>query len=495
MSANALPFLRWAGGKRWLAERVAERIQPRLESATYIEPFLGGGAMYFALAPKQRAILSDNNAELIETYQTLRASYALVAKELERLPVSAEDYYRIRDNERPRSRVGRAARFIYLNRTCYGGIHRTNQEGVFNVPYGGGDRNAKKILESGILETAARILRETRQLDLVARDFEFSISQARDGDVIYADPCYRGSARIGYDRYGPKAYSFEDQKRLAKCLLFAFEKNALILLSTQATEGFEELVARGFVLTLWRRPGLTHPGKQQTGKELLIVLDPKHDLARWEPLSDFNVKLNGKHRADPEPVRPRFVGEIVRRVTSEAAKHPLAGRISNRERGSKWDLTLLQLLERSPDGVTGAEIQRAIGIHRRSLMDRLYYWRNAKRISQDTVTKKWRVVVSVPFTYTSQSNCATRKRARENGVSPGTQNRLDQVAPFRPDLLERIKDGQLSVHAAYRLLKASKSTSLMLGELRRAWRRATERERAIFRAEIDLQHYSHPLSP
>jgi DNA adenine methylase len=297
MSANALPFLRWAGGKRWLAERVAERIQPRLESATYIEPFLGGGAMYFALAPKQRAILSDNNAELIETYQTLRASYALVAKELERLPVSAEDYYRIRDNERPRSRVGRAARFIYLNRTCYGGIHRTNQEGVFNVPYGGGDRNAKKILESGILETAARILRETRQLDLVARDFEFSISQARDGDVIYADPCYRGSARIGYDRYGPKAYSFEDQKRLAKCLLFAFEKNALILLSTQATEGFEELVARGFVLTLWRRPGLTHPGKQQTGKELLIVLDPKHDLARWEPLSDFNVKLNGKHSA------------------------------------------------------------------------------------------------------------------------------------------------------------------------------------------------------
>jgi DNA adenine methylase len=135
---------------------------------------------------------------------------------LQTLPISAEDYYRIRDSERPRSKVKRAARFIYLNRTCYGGIHRTNHDGVFNVPYGGGERNAKKIIEDGTLETAARTLRETRELELVARDFEFSISQAREGDVVYADPCYRGSARIGYDRYAPKAYSFDDQKRLAK---------------------------------------------------------------------------------------------------------------------------------------------------------------------------------------------------------------------------------------------------------------------------------------
>jgi site-specific DNA-adenine methylase len=129
------------------------------------------------------------------------------------------------------------------------------------VPYGGGDRSAKTIVaEGGILEAAAQTLRKTRQLELLSADFEFSISQARPGDVVYADPCYRGSARTGYDRYGPKSYSFEDQQRLAKCLLRAYEKSALVLLSTQTIDGFEELVKAGLVLTLWRRPGLTQPG-------------------------------------------------------------------------------------------------------------------------------------------------------------------------------------------------------------------------------------------
>jgi DNA adenine methylase len=423
MSVNALPFLRWAGGKRWLAERVAERIRPRLDGATYIEPFLGGGAMYFALAPKERAILSDNNAELIETYKTLRASYESVAKELASLPVSEPDYYRIRDSERPRSKVGRAARFIYLNRTCYAGIYRTNQDGVFNVPYGGGDRSAKKILEGGILASCARILRETRQLDLVTRDFESSIGRALEGDVVYADPCYRGSARIGYDRYGPKAYSFEDQKRLAKCLFAAHEKGALVLLSTQTTEGFEQLVKAGLVLTLWRRHGLTQPGKQQTGKELLIVLDPKHELARWEPLSDFNVKLNGKHRSDPAPIRARSNQEIIRRAVCKAAQDPLNGKVGpNYKQGEKRD---------------------ALN-HFHSEID----------------------------------------RAKMNGIGRTSQYYLDQIARLRPELLTQIADGSCSILGAYRLCKPAKSVT-GLSRLRRAWSRATEKERAIFRAEID----------
>jgi DNA adenine methylase len=451
----------------------------------YIEPFLGGGAMYFAIAPR-RAILSDNNAELIETYKTLRTSSALIAKELRELPVSEEEYYRIRDSV-PRSRVKRAIRFIYLNRTCYGGVHRTNQAGVFNVPYGGGDRSAKSIVApGGVLETAAQILRETRELEFLSVDFEFSISRAREGDVVYADPCYRGSARTGYDRYGPKSYSFEDQKRLAKCLLCAYEKNALVLLSTQTTEGFEELVNVGIVLTLWRKPGLTQPGKHQSAKEYLLVLDPKHELARWEPLSDFNVKLNGKNRSDPEFPRVPSTRDIMRRVIREAVKCPLngTGPTSGRyPRKLKWEKALLEILQKHEDGLSYAEISRLLQIPNRSLDDCLRRCEAKGVVRQYNITGTWRVIKDAIKDATIQQYMTASQRAKMNGIDIRTQYRVDRIARTRPELLDEIGKGALSIAAAYRLCCPPKVLN-GVSRLRSAWRRATEEERTIFRAEI-----------
>src|SRR5262249_24543872 len=139
-SAPCVPFLRWAGGKRWLGCILDDPIRKLLAQSKgrYIEPFLGAGAMFFALGPS-RSIISDINDELINCFIQVRDAPDYLLSKLSRIPVTAAAYYSVRDSS-PKSDRGRAIRFIYLNRTCYGGLHRTNLRGEFNVPYGGGSR-------------------------------------------------------------------------------------------------------------------------------------------------------------------------------------------------------------------------------------------------------------------------------------------------------------------------------------------------------------------
>ena len=121
------PFLRWAGGKRWLAPDLAPLITEILKrtNGTYFEPFLGSGAVFFAVAPR-RAELSDINEDLINAYHWVRRNPALIVEIVSSWEVSAETYYQVRSQHNATGVVA-AARFVYLNRTCYGGIHRTNR--------------------------------------------------------------------------------------------------------------------------------------------------------------------------------------------------------------------------------------------------------------------------------------------------------------------------------------------------------------------------------
>lgn len=160
------PFLRWAGGKRWLAPRLAPILLSRL-SATYYEPFLGSGALFFALAAEQ-AVLSDINDDLIKSYQIVMKYPQRVLDRLRSIPVDSKKYYQVRESE-PSDKLARAVRFIYLNRTCYGGLHRTNRAGKFNTPFGGGSRTPEPLWRDGILYHAAGLLalgREARGIRL-----------------------------------------------------------------------------------------------------------------------------------------------------------------------------------------------------------------------------------------------------------------------------------------------------------------------------------------
>src|SRR5258706_9167145 len=135
MSDIILPFLKWAGGKRWLANSSAFSV-PTFEGR-YIEPFLGSGSIFFSLQPK-RSILSDLNDELISTYGSLRDEYERVLHYLKAhaRKHSRPYYYEVRDEFKPQAPASKAARFLYLNRTCWNGLYRVNLKGRFNVPKG-----------------------------------------------------------------------------------------------------------------------------------------------------------------------------------------------------------------------------------------------------------------------------------------------------------------------------------------------------------------------
>src|SRR5205823_5598714 len=128
------PFVKWPGGKRWLVQQCGPLFPSTY--ARYIEPFLGGGAVFFHLSPR-RAILSDTNCELVNAYKCLRREVDVICSRLSDLHLRHNKtlYYHIRDMN-PTSPVEKAIRFLYLNRTCFNGIYRVNLKGEFNVPIG-----------------------------------------------------------------------------------------------------------------------------------------------------------------------------------------------------------------------------------------------------------------------------------------------------------------------------------------------------------------------
>ena len=128
------PFLRWAGGKRWLVSHVGESTA-HLKVRNYHEPFAGGAAVFFGIDFGGRSYLSDLNADLIETYAAVQTDPEAVWQRLRRYHNTEEDYYAARA-ARPRTSVNRAARFIFLNHTSFNGLYRVNLRGEYNVPFG-----------------------------------------------------------------------------------------------------------------------------------------------------------------------------------------------------------------------------------------------------------------------------------------------------------------------------------------------------------------------
>jgi DNA adenine methylase len=200
--------LRWAGSKRTLLARL--RSYWLGGTTRYIEPFCGSSCLFFDIQPEQ-AILGDLNEELIFALRAIKRSPYLVLESLRRLRIARSEYYRVRALS-PSSLAGaeRAARFLYLNRTCFNGIYRTNLKGQFNVPYGP-PRSGRKIDDSTILDAA-------RALDgasLVHGDFEGTLARARRGDFVYLDPPYVLDNRRVFREYIPGSFAACDLERLA----------------------------------------------------------------------------------------------------------------------------------------------------------------------------------------------------------------------------------------------------------------------------------------
>jgi DNA adenine methylase len=226
-----LPFLKWAGGKRWLFDQEFINGLPAFEQ--YIEPFLGGGAGFFALNPK-KAILSDINANLIELYEVVRDHPSDLEKSLA-AHQAATYYYEVR-SANPSTPILRAARMLYLNRTCWNGLYRLNKEGVFNVPIG---TKTAVLLDTDDFTAASDAL---KNCELLACDFGVTIDKAVSGDLVFVDPPYTVKHNLnGFVKYNENIFRWQDQIRLRDAIFDASERGAAIILTNANHHSIKDL--------------------------------------------------------------------------------------------------------------------------------------------------------------------------------------------------------------------------------------------------------------
>jgi DNA adenine methylase len=238
-----VPFLKWAGGKRWLI-RIAEGIFPSAIRGTYYEPFLGGASVFSSIVPSM-ATLSDKNGELINVYRQIKNHWKVIASGLEEMQKkhSHDYYYQIRGEE-TRDPIRRALKFIYLNRTCYNGLYRVNREGQFNVPIG---TKSSVVLASDDFRGWSRALRATQ---LVESDFEKIIDSASEGDLVFADPPYTVLHNQNcFLKYNEVLFSWTDQVRLADALKRADGRGATIIATNANHKSVRELYKDRF--SIW----------------------------------------------------------------------------------------------------------------------------------------------------------------------------------------------------------------------------------------------------
>lgn len=220
------PFLKWPGGKRWLSESLGDVIGQI--DGRYIEPFLGGASLYFHLQPN-KAILSDANEKLIETYLCIRRAPNAISKRLAQYQeLHSKDFYYAERARTYSNSLDRAAQFLYLNRTCFNGIYRVNLRGEFNVPKG---NKTKVILPDDDFSGWSSLLKSA---EICHSDFEVSIDKAMTGDVIFADPPYTVQHNTnGFIKYNENLFAWSDQIRLSNALARAADRGARVF-STNA---------------------------------------------------------------------------------------------------------------------------------------------------------------------------------------------------------------------------------------------------------------------
>lgn len=210
------PFLKWAGGKRQLLPEIKPHL-PK-SSVRYFEPFLGGGAVLFDLQPKE-AFVNDFNEEIINVYETIRDDPNSLIADLKRHKNESEYYYKLREIDRSASygtfsKVQRASRIIFLNKTCYNGLFRVNSQGQFNVPFG--KYKSPNIINEITIKAVSNYL-NTSKVIFKNGDFEDALKGVTKNSFVYFDPPYHPiSDTSSFTGYAMNGFGEDEQKRLKK---------------------------------------------------------------------------------------------------------------------------------------------------------------------------------------------------------------------------------------------------------------------------------------
>ena len=229
ISGQATPFVKWVGGKRGIIIELVTRLPQKF--GDYYEPFVGGGALFFELNSRLKAaFLSDCNFDLVVTYNVIKKDPQTLIERLEKHAAkhTEEYYYKVRSQHNLKDPVAIAARFIYLNKTCFNGLYRVNKKGEFNVPIG-------RYTNPGIVQRE-NILACSRALQKAKIEYrEFDALRPKRGDFVYFDPPYHPTTDTSFTGYTKLDFSEKDQARLRDLALQLHQQGVYVMLSNSDT--------------------------------------------------------------------------------------------------------------------------------------------------------------------------------------------------------------------------------------------------------------------
>ncbi|MGN1280878.1 MAG: DNA adenine methylase [Succinivibrio sp.] len=264
------PILKWAGGKRSLVKKLIQSLPSTFNN--YCEPFLGGGALFFALHPKQ-AFVSDINSELINLYKVVKTQPDDLIELLSTYKNTKEFFYDLRGQDRvegfdTKSSLEIAARTYYLNRTCFNGLFRLNQKGYFNSPYG--------YYKSAFVPNIQRIRAVSLYLNqadvsLESCSFDVACAKLEKGDFVYLDPPYDPVEDHSFVAYNKTIFGKESQTALRDLCVELDRRGVKFLLSNSATQNIINLY-KGFSQEIIKAPRYVNPTRKGNGtvSEILV---------------------------------------------------------------------------------------------------------------------------------------------------------------------------------------------------------------------------------
>ena len=279
---KAKPFVKWAGGKRQIIDKLL-KLSP-VEYNTYYEPFVGGGALLFELSPKN-AVINDSNKELMNVYKMISTDkgYESVVKLLNNYEKkhSEKFFYQIRNQDKDREKYSkltpaeRAARTIYLNKACFNGLYRVNSKGEFNVPF-------NKKLKVNTYDSENMILAyvyfQTNNIILLNTDFEDAVKDAKKGDFIYFDPPYDSEGDTTFNNYTEMGFGKEEQIRLAKVYKTLADKGCYVMLSNHNTTLINELYKEFNIHVITAKRNINSKGNKRGKVEEVIITNYEVNL-------------------------------------------------------------------------------------------------------------------------------------------------------------------------------------------------------------------------
>ena len=290
MQAN--PFLKWAGGKRQLLSHLLPLVPARY--SRYLEPFIGGGALYFATQPRV-AFIADANRELVTTYEVVRDKpEALVARLTEHRTCHNQDYYYQLRAEQPTSPLEVAARFIYLNKTCFNGLYRVNRSGQYNVPIGS-YKNPQIFDRSNLLACASALKSAT----IRHADYRETLQEAKSGDFVYLDPPYAPlSPTSSFTSYTKDEFGERQQRELAQCYRELDRRGCYVMLSNSSAQLILDIY-QGFDVRLVAATRMINSKADGRGMVNEVV------ILNYQPPASGFVKVDKRTK---QPVNPVSVG-------------------------------------------------------------------------------------------------------------------------------------------------------------------------------------------